>query len=151
MYILGINAYHAGASACLVRDGELVAAAEEERFRRVKHWAGFPSQAIAYCLREAGVRLADVQHLAINQNSRAHLWRRIAFLARHAPDPSLVLERLRKNGAEEQQLEKVRAPVGLDIGAVTPEEVALAIMAEIVAVRRGGEGGSLSAWRRNEK
>ena len=64
---------------------------------------------------------------------------------------NIVLGRLRENGADEQQLEKVRAPVGLDIGAVTPEEVALAIMAEIVAVRRGGEGGSLSAWRRNEK
>jgi xanthine dehydrogenase accessory factor len=64
---------------------------------------------------------------------------------------NIVLERLRENGANKQQLEKVMAPVGLDIGAVTPEEVALAIMAEIVAVRRGGEGGSLSAWRRNEK
>ena len=57
---------------------------------------------------------------------------------------NIVLQRLRENGAEEERLEKVRAPVGLDIGAVTPEEVALAIMAEIVAVRRGGEGGSLS-------
>jgi len=42
-YILGINAYHGDASACLVKDGELIAAAEEERFRRVKHWAGFPT------------------------------------------------------------------------------------------------------------
>ena len=61
---------------------------------------------------------------------------------------NIVLQRLRKNGAEEERLAKVRAPVGLDIGAVTPEEVALAIMAEIVAMRRGGKGGSLSAWRR---
>lgn len=61
---------------------------------------------------------------------------------------SIVLQRLRENGAEEKELDNVRAPVGLDIGAVTPEEVALAIMAEIVAVRRGGSGGSLSAWRR---
>ena len=61
---------------------------------------------------------------------------------------NIVLQRLRENGADEKQVEKVRAPIGLDIGAVTPEEVALAIMAEIVAVRRGGSGGSLSAWRR---
>ena len=61
---------------------------------------------------------------------------------------NIVLERLPENGAAEERLEKVYAPVGLDIGAVTPEEVALAIMAEIVAVRRGGKGGSLSAWRR---
>jgi xanthine dehydrogenase accessory factor len=57
----------------------------------------------------------------------------------------IVLQRLRENGAEERLLEKVRAPIGLDIGAITPEEVALAIMAEIVAVRRGGTGGPLSA------
>ena len=61
---------------------------------------------------------------------------------------NIVLQRLRENGAEEERLGKVHAPVGLDIGAVTPEEVALAIIAEIVAVRRGGKGGSLSAWRR---
>lgn len=61
---------------------------------------------------------------------------------------NIVLQRLRDSGAEEKHLETVRAPVGLDIGAVTPEEVALAIMAEIVAARRGGKGGSLSEWRR---
>jgi xanthine dehydrogenase accessory factor len=62
---------------------------------------------------------------------------------------NIVLQRLRENGANEERLGKVHAPVGLDIGAVTPEEVALAIMAEIVAVRRGGRGGSLSEWRRS--
>ena len=61
---------------------------------------------------------------------------------------NIVLQRLREGGAGEEELRIVRAPVGLDIGAVTPEEVALAIMAEIVAVRRGGQGGSLSEWRR---
>ncbi len=64
---------------------------------------------------------------------------------------NIVLQRLRENGAAEEQLQKVHAPIGLDIGAVTPEEVALAIMAEIVAVRRGGKGGSLSQWRRTSK
>jgi xanthine dehydrogenase accessory factor len=61
---------------------------------------------------------------------------------------NIVLERLRESGAAAERLEKVHAPVGLDIGAVTPEEVALAIMAEVVAVRRGGKGASISAWRR---
>jgi xanthine dehydrogenase accessory factor len=63
---------------------------------------------------------------------------------------NIVLQRLRENGAEEDRLQKVHAPIGLDIGAVTPEEVALAIMAEIVSVRRGGKGGSLSEWRRTD-
>jgi xanthine dehydrogenase accessory factor len=61
---------------------------------------------------------------------------------------NIVLDRLRQAGADEARLRNVHAPVGLDIGAVTPEEVALAIMAEIVAARRGGKGTSLSAWRR---
>jgi carbamoyltransferase len=86
MIILGINAFHGDSSAALVRDGKLVAAAEEERFRRVKHWAGFPSQSIAYCLQEAGVRLADVNHVAVNQNDRAQRLRKIAYLAAHPPE-----------------------------------------------------------------
>lgn len=61
---------------------------------------------------------------------------------------TIVIERLREKGATGEQLKKIHAPIGLDIGAVSPEEVALAIMAEIVAERRGAAGGSLSAWRR---
>lgn len=62
---------------------------------------------------------------------------------------SIVIERLRESGVPDEQLRNIRAPIGLDIGAVSPEEVALAIMAEIVAERRGGSGSSLSAWRRS--
>jgi len=62
---------------------------------------------------------------------------------------NIVLDKLRAEGFDRDQLKKVRAPIGLDIGAVSPEEVAVAILAEIVAERRGGQGGSLSAWRRS--
>jgi xanthine dehydrogenase accessory factor len=61
---------------------------------------------------------------------------------------SIVIDRLRESGATDEQLKKIHAPIGLDIGAISPEEVALAIIAEIVAVRRSAGGGSLSAWRR---
>lgn len=61
---------------------------------------------------------------------------------------SIVIDRLRAAGVPDEQLKKIHAPIGLDIGAVTPEEVALAILAEIVAARRGAAGGSLSVWRR---
>src|SRR5262249_17402665 len=81
--------------AALVRDGVLVAAAEEERFRRVKHWAGFPSQAIAYCLREARLSLSDVEQVAVNQDNRANLARKLGHLLTRAPDPGLVLDRVR--------------------------------------------------------
>ena len=61
---------------------------------------------------------------------------------------NIVLERLREGGASEDELREVRAPIGLDIGAVSPEEVALAILAEVVAEKHGGTGRPLSAWRR---
>jgi xanthine dehydrogenase accessory factor len=61
---------------------------------------------------------------------------------------NIVLERLRQGGVSEELLREVRAPVGLDLGAVTPEEVALSILAEIVVHRRGGTYAPLSAWRR---
>jgi len=61
---------------------------------------------------------------------------------------NIVLEKMREEGAEENELKRVRAPIGLDIGAVSPEEVALAILAEIVAERHGGTGAPLSSWRR---
>jgi carbamoyltransferase len=101
MNILGLNAFHGDSSAALVRDGVLVAAAEEERFRRVKHWAGFPSESIAYCLREAGIGLADVQHIALNQNSRANLVHKLGYLMLHVPNLGLISDRLRNRGKRE--------------------------------------------------
>ena len=101
MIILGLNAFHGDSAACIVRDGKLIAAAEEERFRRIKHWAGFPSQAIAYCLREARVKLQNVDHIALNQDNRENRWRKIAYLAFHRPDPSLVVQRLRNRASRE--------------------------------------------------
>jgi carbamoyltransferase len=94
-YVLGLNAFHADAAACLVKDGELVAAAEEERFRRIKHWGGFPSESIRYCLREAGIDLAQVDHVAINRDNKASRWRKLAFVVRTAASPAYVLGRLR--------------------------------------------------------
>jgi carbamoyltransferase len=99
MIILGLNAFHGDSAVALVRDGELVAAAEEERFRRLKHWAGFPSKAIAYRLREAGLALSDVQHVAVNQNSRANFVRKLAYLLTQRPNLGLMLNRLKNRRA----------------------------------------------------
>ena len=101
MIVLGLNAYHGDAAACVLRDGKLVAAAEEERFRRVKHWAGFPTEAIRYCLREAGAALGDVACVAVNQDARANLWRKLAFVVTRRPDLSLVLDRMRNKRERE--------------------------------------------------
>ena len=93
--ILGLNAFHGDSSACLVRDGRLVACAEEERFRRVKHWSGMPSEAIRYVLREGGLKLADVEHVALNRDPGVNNFRRVAYALRRLPSPRLILNRLR--------------------------------------------------------
>lgn len=107
MIILGLNAYHADSAACLLRDGVLVAAAEEERFRRVKHWAGLPTEAVAWCLRDAGLRPGDIGAVAINGDGRVHLTRKLAYLLAHPPRPRLVLERLRSRGSRAGVLEEL--------------------------------------------
>jgi carbamoyltransferase len=70
MIILVLDAFHADSSEALVRDGVLIAAAEEERFKRTKHRVGFPSEGMAYCLAQAGVGLEQVDHIAVNEDGR---------------------------------------------------------------------------------
>jgi len=82
MNILGINAYHGNASAAIVCEGRLVAAVEEERFNRVKYAAGFPSQAIRYCLKEAGLELKDIDHVAVPRNPYARLGTKLFYAMR---------------------------------------------------------------------
>jgi carbamoyltransferase len=81
MIILGINAYHGDASAAIIKDGTLVAAAEEERFNRIKHCAGFPTQSIRYCLKAARISIEQVDHVGVSRDPSAHLHRKILFAA----------------------------------------------------------------------
>ncbi|MBI2361698.1 MAG: carbamoyltransferase [Deltaproteobacteria bacterium] len=91
MVILGINAYHGDASAALILDGRLVAAAEEERFNRIKHSAGFPTQAVRYCLRAAGIEPHEINYIASARDPRARIWRKAWYALRM---PRLALDRL---------------------------------------------------------
>lgn len=83
MYILGINAFHPDASAALVKDGELLAAVEEERLNRVKHSAGFPALSVQYCLEKAGVSLKDIDHIGWTNDPAANLGRKAGFILTH--------------------------------------------------------------------
>lgn len=83
MYILGLNAYHADSSAAIFRDGVMIAATEEERFTRVKHWAGFPAEAIKFCLREAGIGLSDVDHITIGRDPKAKFLNKLNYLRKN--------------------------------------------------------------------
>src|SRR5438309_12109390 len=107
MYILGINAYHGDVAAVLLRDGELLAALEEERFRRVKHWAGFPTEAIRRCLEIANISGAAIDHIAISRNPKANLLRKALYTVRRRPELSLVLDRWRNA----QRLREVHGPL----------------------------------------
>src|SRR5437763_8182839 len=95
MTILGLNAYHGDSAACLFVDGTLIAAAEEERFRRIKHWAGLPIQAIDYCLREGGLTISEIEHIAVNRKPGVNNLRRLLFVVRHRPDPRLMWQKVR--------------------------------------------------------
>ena len=99
MIILGINAYHADSSAAILVNGKLIAAIEEERFTRIKHWAGFPQQAIEFCLHEAGVSLEQVDHIAIGRDPKAKFLKKILFLLRH-PGGSFKVIRERFNNSK---------------------------------------------------
>src|SRR6202046_2672907 len=92
MVILGINAYHANASAAIIADGRLLAAVEEERLNRVKYAAGLPKLAIQYCLEQAGVKLSQVDHIAIPRNPWARIGTKLRFAARM---PRFALDRAR--------------------------------------------------------
>jgi carbamoyltransferase len=93
--VLGLNAFHPDSAAALVIDHEIVAAAEEERFRRVKHWAGFPSEAIRFCLDFAGVSVEAIDAVAVNTHPRTAMLRRAAYAIRHPPSPALAFQKLR--------------------------------------------------------
>src|SRR4029077_12459868 len=119
MHILGLNAYHGDVSAVLLRDGQLVAAVEEERFRRIKHIAGFPSRAIVECLRMGGIRAADVDLFAVSRRPHAHLWRKALFVLRNRPKRTIG-DRMRNLASIHSLSDTIAASVGLDEYAVRP-------------------------------
>ncbi len=79
MIILGLNTHHADSSAAIFVNGKLLAATEEERFTRIKHWAGFPQQAISFCLKEANVTLEEVDNITIGRDAKAKVNRKVLF------------------------------------------------------------------------
>jgi carbamoyltransferase len=98
MIILGLNAYHGDSSACLLINGQLVAAAEEERFRRIKHWAGLPTQAVRYCLTAGGITIDQVDHIAINRKPSAHILQKALFAFTKRPSLEAIKDRLKNAG-----------------------------------------------------
>ena len=94
MYILGINAYHGDSSACLIKDGSLVCATEEERIRRIKHWAGFPSEAIRFCLQEEGITIDEVDYITISRDPSANFYKKLLYALRYSMNIYKAWDRL---------------------------------------------------------
>ena len=105
--ILGINAYHGDASASLLQNGQLVAAIEEERFTRVKHWAGFPAESIRYCLEVGGISPEELDAVAISFNPKANLNRKLLFALQKRPALRSLLDRFRKQSKSASLQEKL--------------------------------------------
>ena len=111
-FILGINAYHGDVSAVVLKNGQLIAALEEERFRRVKHCAGFPTLAIKECLGIAGISGSDIEHIAVSRDPKANLVRKGLYAVSQRPDLGLIRDRL-KNAKKVREL---RAPLANVLG-----------------------------------
>ena len=94
MNILGINGYHGDSSAALIIDGKLVAALEEERVRRVKHWAGFPSESIKWCLEEASVNVSELDYITVSHNPRSRIHKKVTLVLSKRFRPKFILKRL---------------------------------------------------------
>jgi carbamoyltransferase len=106
LYILGINAYHGDAAAAITKDGELLAAVEEERFNRKKHCAGFPVESVRYCLEVAKVPLEEIDHVGISRDPSAHLHKKVLFSLKRMKNLSgQIMERL-ANAAKVRDLRK---------------------------------------------
>src|SRR5688572_18378706 len=119
MLILGINAYHGDVSAVLLRDGECVAAVEEERFRRIKHYAGFPQASIRTCLEMAGEEPAAIDVIAVSRDPRKHFWRKAGFALRNRPGLSLIRDRASNAASVGRLPGTLAASLGLDESRVS--------------------------------
>jgi carbamoyltransferase len=99
MLILGLNMFHADASAAIVQDGAIVFAIAEERLNRVKHFAGFPALAVKACLDAVGARIRDIDHVSVGQDSDANLTKKVQYaLANPAKILNFIRLRQRKEG-----------------------------------------------------
>ncbi|HVN31925.1 MAG TPA: carbamoyltransferase C-terminal domain-containing protein [Thermoanaerobaculaceae bacterium] len=132
MTILGINAFHADAAAVILRRGSVVAGVEEERFTRIKHWAGFPQQAIRHCLSEVGAEsIESIGAIGVSRQPRAYLWRKAMLALAHPRSLGRALGRVR-NIAQVGSLEQRLAATFGDRGSaprVVPVEHHLAHVA----------------------
>ena len=95
MIILGINAFHADSSACLLINGQLISAVEEERFNRIKHWSGFPKNSISFCLDNSNLKISDVDHISVNTDPNFNFYNKLFYTLKNRPSLNFLYERIK--------------------------------------------------------
>ena len=115
MYILGLNAYHGDSSACLFKNGELIAASEEERFRRLKHWAGLPIEAIRFCLEEAEVTLEEIDHITVSRDPKAKIGQKLLRVFKGKVALNALTSRVKNSFNIRQIKQEIAMSLGVDL------------------------------------
>ncbi len=114
MKILGLNAFHGDSSACIFNDTQLIAATEEERINRIKHWAGLPIEAIKFCLNEAGIGLEEVDVITISRDPKAKLRHKIIHAAKGMVGLKTLIDRGRNSLKVNQVVDDIRKRLGVN-------------------------------------
>jgi carbamoyltransferase len=115
MYILGINAFHGDSSASIFKDGELIVAIEEERIRRVKHWAGFPSRSIELCLDICSIDISQVDHITISRDPSANIYKKIIYSLKNR----ISFKNLKDRWVNRREISSIREKIGISLGVDT--------------------------------
>lgn len=111
-YILGLNCYHADSSACLLKDGKVLIALEEERINRIKHWAGFPTLSIKKCLEFEGINIDNVDYVALNQSPAANILKKIKYIFLSKPNLNFYFEKLNNKIKRQNILKLIEFKIG---------------------------------------
>lgn len=121
MYILGLNAYHGDSSASIMKNGEVIAASEEERFRRIKHWAGFPSEAVKFCLKEAGITVKDIDYITISRDPSANIHKKLLHAAKNLVSAKSLIDRLSNTRKVANVKEELSQALGVPVSDIKAE------------------------------
>jgi len=112
MYILGLNAYHGDAAAAIFKGDQLIAATEEERIRRVKHWAGLPVEAVRFCLEEAGIRGEELNVITVSRDPMAKIGNKLWYLAKNGLGGKQLGSRISNSFS----IQNIKANLALELG-----------------------------------
>ncbi|MDC1302902.1 carbamoyltransferase [Pelagibacterales bacterium] len=115
MIILGINAFHADSSACLLIDGQLISAVEEERFNRIKHWSGFPKNSISFCLDNSNLKISDIDHISVNTDPNFNFYNKLFYTLKNRPSFNFLYEKIKNK--------KRKINVNLELKKIFPDQV----------------------------